>query len=459
MKTSIDVSSFSGPWASVVQVAPTKTPKPILMKVLFRAGLGADPDIAELIATDLQITVTTRVPCVDTMEPGECMLDPVKFGKILKGTLDPDLFIEADDQGIQVKELRSSFRLGSEDPVTFPTKTQDQIEADAAVSVVIGKLKPSQLKRLIDRTIIATDANSTKYALGGALVECVGGHISFVAADGRRVARQTEEADEGLESLPSNVEGTVIPIAAMKALLRTFGDSTDEELITVTIRPKQAVVFSSAWSTVDARVLEGRFPRYQDAFPARHAHAVVFHAGELRRVVERSMIVTSEETRAVDFQFRPGTTSHPGTLSLVTETSEGACDVQIPIEYGGDPMDMLIDPSYLVDMLKVVDRKDHVVFRMTSEKVAGLIEVSDNYKYLFAPMTRDVVVANNEKDLAAKGKAKTPPAPKPVPAEEPDDDDNLIYPGGPPDEVVPADPKPAKPKTPRKPKAKAESAA
>ena len=47
----------------------------------------------------------------------------------------------------------------------------------------------ADLKKLIRRTIFATDVESTRYALGGVLVELTAESIAMVGTDGRRLAR------------------------------------------------------------------------------------------------------------------------------------------------------------------------------------------------------------------------------------------------------------------------------
>ena len=49
----------------------------------------------------------------------------------------------------------------------------------------------ADLKKLIRRTIFATDVESTRYALGGVLVELTAESIAMVGTDGRRLARMS----------------------------------------------------------------------------------------------------------------------------------------------------------------------------------------------------------------------------------------------------------------------------
>jgi DNA polymerase-3 subunit beta len=54
-----------------------------------------------------------------------------------------------------------------------------------------------------------------------------------------------------------------------------------------------------------SRLVEGRFPRYQDVFPAKSEVKIPMEVGPLRLAVEQASIVTNEESRGVDFKFAP----------------------------------------------------------------------------------------------------------------------------------------------------------
>ena len=108
------------------------------------------------------------------------------------------------------------------------------------------------------------------------------------------------------------------------------------------MRTESAVIYS--------RLVEGRFPRYQDVFPANVEVKIPLEAGSLRMAVEQASIVTSEESRGVDFQFGSG------VLRLTSQSADvGSSHVELPIAYDGKAVEITFDPRYLVDALKTLD--------------------------------------------------------------------------------------------------------
>ena len=82
---------------------------------------------------------------------------------------------------------------------------------------------PSDLKKLIRRTIFATDVESTRYALGGVLIELTVESIAMVGTDGRRLARMSAPAEA--ENNPHTQGGSpVIPVKALKLIERNLAD-------------------------------------------------------------------------------------------------------------------------------------------------------------------------------------------------------------------------------------------
>src|SRR6185312_2437850 len=77
----------------------------------------------------------------------------------------------------------------------------------------------ADLKKLIRRTIFATDVESTRYALGGVLVELTAESIAMVGTDGRRLARMWAAADAENDP-PAPTGSPVIPVKALKLIER-----------------------------------------------------------------------------------------------------------------------------------------------------------------------------------------------------------------------------------------------
>ena len=128
--------------------------------------------------------------------------------------------------------------------------------------------------------MFATDVESTRYALGGVLVEL----NRRVDLDGRH-RRPPPGQDVGAEprprTTPSRPQGMpVIPVKALKLIERNIDD--DDPPVHLAIQGGTAVLVRTHNAVIYSRLVEGRFPRYQDVFPTKVDVKIPMEVGDLR---------------------------------------------------------------------------------------------------------------------------------------------------------------------------------
>ena len=352
-------------------VVPARSPKPILQNV----KLVADPDDGSiLMATDLEVGIRYRVLGVKVDQPGAVILPTQRMQSILRTSSDEELAIETDGDGLLIRGLHSEFRLPGEDPDLFPEVPDFAATAFHAVAA-------ADLRRMIRRTIFATDVESTRYALGGVLVELTDESITMVGTDGRRLARMSAaaEAEGGAAATGGS---PVVPVKALKLIERNLDD--EDPPVHIAIQAGAAVLVRTDRAIIYSRLVEGRFPRYQDVFPSTVDVRIPMEVGPLLSAVEQASIVTSEESRGVDFTF-----AH-GTLKLSSRAADvGSSRVEMPISYEGKEVEITFDPRYLTDALKTLEENASIVAELIDHKNAAVFKTDDQYTYVVMPLTRD----------------------------------------------------------------------
>ncbi len=370
MKLSASREQLLSAFQTAASVAPLRSPKPILQNV----KLEAKKDGVTLLATDLEIGVRIEVPGIEVEAPGSVLLRIDRFGPILRESSDARLYIETTSSGTQVRGERSEFKLPSENPDEFPAVTQ----------FTEGKYHeiPARLFReLARRTLFATDNESSRYALGGVLLEMTEKQITAVATDGRRLAK--------MEGPASSVGGhntadtmTIVPSRAMQLMERAITEPDAQ--VQIAARPNDVLVRTPR-VTIYSRLVEGRFPRWRDVFPQRHdTQKIELPIGPTYAAVRQAAIVTNEETRGVDFQFTSG------QLTLVGNSADvGQAHVELPIAYSGPEIGITLDPRYLSDFLKVLDQEKTFTFDLKDAESAAVCSTDDGYGYVIMPLARD----------------------------------------------------------------------
>ncbi len=370
MKVTCDRQELLTAFQTAASVVPSRSPKPILQNIKLEVSESG----AILLATDLEIGIRIQVAGIQVDVPGSAILPLARFGSILRESSDDTLRLEADGQSTLVRGERSEFKLPSENPQEFPS-VADFTEKS------YHELPARALKEMIRRTIFATDNESSRYALGGVLLEMGSDKITAVGTDGRRLAKMEVPArSEGGHQSGDSM--TIVPTKAMQLIDRALSDGDAE--IQIAARANEVLVRSPR-VTIYSRLVEGRFPKWRDVFPQRTGSSKVdLTVGPLYSAVRQAAIVTSEESRGVDFSFEPGTLVLSGRVAEV-----GQSRVELPIAHDGPTIAIMLDPRYLNDFLKVLDAEKIVTIELKDAESAAVCTTDDGYGYVIMPLARE----------------------------------------------------------------------
>jgi DNA polymerase-3 subunit beta len=220
------------------------------------------------------------------------------------------------------------------------------------------RLPVDQFCRVVRSVVGATDDDSSRYALGGVLVEQKKGDVAFVATDGRRLHVAYAEVDQAVDDA-----SCIIPAHAITTLAKLASANADDA-IQLSLAGNELVADMDG-VTLWARLLDGRFPRWADVIPANirpefgtgnekvfrapPAHAEVT-AGELLAAVRQASIVVNETSRGVQFTFVDN------GLMLAARSAEcGESTVTAELSMAGIKATVRLDPTFVAGWLRNVD--------------------------------------------------------------------------------------------------------
>ncbi len=370
MKVTCEREQILASFQTAASIVPSRSPKPILQNV----KLEVTPKGATFLATDMEIGIRINVPGITAEIEGAAILSVDRFGAILRENTDDKLLIEADPQGVTVTGERSRFSLPSANPDEFPEVADFNEQAYHDV--------PAKLfKEMVRRTLFATDTESSRYALGGILLELDSERIIAVGTDGRRLAKMEGPA-QAINDHCTGEAMTIVPTRSMQLIERALSDSDAE--IQVAARPND-VLIKTPRATIFSRLVEGRFPKWRDVLPqARDSNKVDLTVGPLYACLRQAAIVANSESRGVDFEFDEGSLIMQGSTAEV-----GQSRVEMPISYGGPEVKITMDHRYVSDFLKVLEADRSIVVDFVDEESAVLLSTDDGYGYVVMPLARD----------------------------------------------------------------------
>ncbi|MCH2595519.1 MAG: DNA polymerase III subunit beta, partial [Pirellulales bacterium] len=262
-----------------------------------------------------------------------------------------------------------------EDPAEFP-------QVAAFEEKNFHEVPARLLRELIRRTVFATDNESSRYALGGVKLEFAETELTAIGTDGRRLAKMTGPLSTTGTVIDAS-QTTIVPTRAMQLLERAVVPADAE--VQVALKGNEVLVHTPK-ATISARLLEGRFPDWKKVFPESSSGGVKLDlaVGGTHAAVRQAAIVTSEESRGVDFTFGDGMLVLSGKAADV-----GQARVELPISYNDQEMTVTLDPRFVVDFLKVLDAEKTFTFEVKDAESAAVCSTDDGYGYVIMPLARD----------------------------------------------------------------------
>jgi DNA polymerase-3 subunit beta len=347
---------------------PAREVKPILKNL----KAVADDGRCTLMATDLELGIRLDVQGLTIEEPGEAILPAAKLIAILREARDDELTIEATTDSCIVRGPTLEFEMPGEDPAQFP-------EWPSFTEEKYHEVSAGSLREMIRRTLFAAADETGRYSMTGVMWELDGDSIRLVATDGRRLAlAQGTAAAHGGHNTKGHAP--IVPTKAMSLLERNLQDDP-EEAVKVSVRPND-VLFRTERAVIYSRLVEGRFPDYRQVFPKKPAVKVALQAAPFQAAVRQAAIMADEETRRVLFRFAKK------KLTLEAQgANTGRSKVELPLEYEGKPLDVGLNPQYLIDMLKVLPPDAELALDLIEPALPVLFHSGPNYSYLATTMS------------------------------------------------------------------------
>lgn len=341
-------------------VVPSTTTKDILKSVVLRCW-GTSVTI---VASDSETGVVTTIPA-ECSGKFESLIGFAKFRQIVGAGNDESVKLEID-KGKVIIHCGGRFTLQCGDAAEFPPVGEFVAGDHWTVNLLA-------FQRAIDAALPATDVTSTRYALGGVLVDVAGGAVA--ATDSRRLfCGAVAFAKKGS---PEAGNKPVIPQRAAKSIGRLEGVTAD---VAVT---HNSISVRCGETTIHSRLIEGRFPDYKRVIPATRNTLVTLVVGPAVAAIQRSMLVTSEETRGVEFTFADG------SMRLESQTADiGSALCEVPVAIEGDAVSVTFDPRYMLDFLNKIPKEESVELHLTDKDSAAKF-VRGDWVCVVMPLARE----------------------------------------------------------------------
>ena len=315
----------------VKSVVSSKSALPILSHLLFEAANGS----VRVSATDLKVSIQCSVDC-DVKKEGSLTVSCQRLASILAELPDKDLTLTLQDNNVvQLQCGRIQTKLFSMPVDQFPP-----IREFEGVKPLV--FKQGVLKSLFTKTSFAICTDQARYNLTGLLYEIMGGRLTVVATDGRRMSLCSEH-----EGIPDDKEvKVIIPSKMINELQRLLGD---DDPVEVFIDESQAAFRFNSLRMVTA-LIEGNFPNYDMVVPKKHDKEAVMNTASFTEAMRRTRTMTNEKFNSVRLKL----VDNLLTLKVVTP-EVGEYEEDMEIDYSGEPVEIAFNPDFVLDVLRHID--------------------------------------------------------------------------------------------------------
>lgn len=411
MKVICDRAALLDALNMVASVVPTRTPMPALSCVKLTATKeGKGGGELTLAGTDNETSLQLSVTHVDVQQAGSGAIPADKLRQIVQAEDgEPTLTLEIEGDQCHIRGANAHFRVFCFPAADFPPLPDFNAAIsgsgpDAARTVFAQPA--GQLADTIARTVFATARETSRYAINGVLLKRDGKKLEMVATDGRRLALCRATIPGSMGGAGAGKGETVTCIIPTKALMTAQKLVRDgEEPVRLAIgesrvffafgggggEPEEDKKGKGAGAggghpraILSSTLVEGTFPPYEDVIPRENDKKITAGREELTSAVRKATVLTNEESRGVRMSFSGG----DKRLKLSSRAPEmGESEIAVDLaNYEGNDIEISFNPTFLVDVLKVV-QDPQVIVELKAPNKPGLIRSeAGDFLYVVMPV-------------------------------------------------------------------------
>ena len=346
---------------TVYPIIPSRSTLPILSHVL----LDAKKDLIQITGTDLEAGITTNIPA-EVSDEGALAIPAKRLHDLLKELPNESLQLTVKkNQQLTLESGRGLFKilgLPKEEYPKLPTRGgQDSLVIDQQV-----------LQAMLALTAFSVSKDESRYALTGILFVGRKGWLRLVSTDGRRMSMVEREART---ATPGEYQ-RIVPEKTVSELLRLLGEGPT---LKISMKDSQAV-FELGNTVVISRLIEGKFPNYEQVIPNESPHKLKLPKEDFLLAARRISLWSTQDSPSIRLDLKPD------QLILSKQTPEvGEAHEQLQATYTGPEFSIGFNPNYLIDVLKTLP-DGNVEMELPGPDRPGVIRTKDHYLYVVLPM-------------------------------------------------------------------------
>ena len=336
MKFTAAVKDLAQALGRIANATPQRSPMPVLENIL----LELEGSTLALTATDMEITMTTRVE-VRGERNGSLLIPARRLTETVRALESGDVTLDADTSSkrIILRTASGEYRLTGLDSSDFPHTPK--FEPRVTLS-----LPREKFSAMIERTTFACSTDEFRPAMTGVLFQFRQEEIRAVATDGFRLVRVI---DRQMAPEVSDTLDIVVPPKALQLATRGFSEPELSLEASAT-----HVRLSDGITAVTARLIDENYPNYESVIPQANDKRMIVRREELLNSVKRVSLYSNSQTRQVRMKL--------GGNALFVRAEDidtgGEAHESIPCDYSDTEMEIGFNSQFVREALDRIDSEE-----------------------------------------------------------------------------------------------------
>jgi DNA polymerase-3 subunit beta len=358
----------SGVYA-VSHIAQKNTNLPILNNILISAKDG----VISLVTTNLEIGITSVLRGKVEKE-GSFTVD----ARILSDYVN---LLHNEKVTIEVKEKELEVECGD-----TKTKIKGLSSEEFPFIPVIDRVSPyvisiQDFKKAVAQVLFSAALDEARAELSGVLLILENKKMTIVATDSYRLAEKSIQ----IKSESEEEKRCIIPARTLQEILRVIGSEVGEDEapseITLYVSENQCL-FVIGNTEIVSRLIDGRYPDYQQIIPQRHSSRILVDRQELSRAIKTAALFS--KTGVNDINFEVSVEKKNITISAASGQTGEHTSI-LPAVINGTDVSIILNSRYILDVLAVLNDETATI-ELTDANTPCIIKDGQTKDYLYIIM-------------------------------------------------------------------------
>jgi DNA polymerase-3 subunit beta len=372
MKFTASLPELQRALQNAVQAVAAKSTIPVLEN--FQFSLSSN-DLS-ITATDTEITVITKLS-VEGEQDGQILIPARKLFDITKALGNVGkISLSADHKTLKatVKTEYGEYVMSGSDAGEFPKPPS----LSGGVEV---HLSAQETTMIAEKVTFAVSKDEYRPAMTGVLFQFRNQTLNAVTTDGYRLVRIMVQPNAAT-IMPTDATDAIIPVRAIELLRKVAHDVTAR--IT-----KTHAQFVAESLTVITRLIDEKFPAYENVIPTDNDKIVMFRPADVIASIKRVSLFSNSTSKQIRFMLD---VDRWVIAAEDVDTGQKAQE-SVPCSYNGDKFEIGFNHRYIEEAISHLDNlNNNAVISFSSPTRAALIkaieagETQENVLMLVMPV-------------------------------------------------------------------------